>query len=94
MQDPITQLETTYRPKTLLGAARHALPHYSRTKHLPKFLGDLSAGPRETLMRLMDLERDQNAKRLSQSAEYDVTHHLILMTAILAEARDQTALPN
>lgn len=88
MLDVKTYLKTVHRPKLLLQAARINLARYNRERHLGHVLKErlpTRMGPRECLMYLIDEERHQNTERLEKAASYEISHHILVLTAMLAE---------
>lgn len=88
MLDVTTYLKTVRRPKLLMQAARINLARYQRERHLVHVLGTRAAlrmGPRESLMYLIDEERDQNHQRHEKMAGYEISRHILVLTAMLGE---------
>lgn len=88
MLDIQTCFKTIRRPKLLMQAARHNLQRYDRSRHLARLLHIGSVhklGPTETLLRLMEEERSQNEQREQKMAGYEISHHILVLTAILFE---------
>lgn len=75
------------RPALLATAARMGAAHYRRDRLLKKILNTESL-PRsgEALIRLMEIEADQNAARVGRAAVYDVAAHVETWIAIMGEA--------
>ena len=88
MQDVLSRLTCLRRPGILIRAARHGVDEYNRKAHLPRILG-YGVLPRhgEALVRLMDLEQAQNARRESGDAAYSLAGHVDLLIAMMGEAR-------
>ena len=79
---------TIRRPRLLVTAARAALPGWRRRRELRAILGkEPMPEPGRNLSLLHDLEAQQNHARLSASADYDLTRHILLLAAILDESR-------
>ncbi|WP_238365226.1 DUF6477 family protein [Mesobacterium pallidum] len=88
MQDVLSLLASLRRPGLLIRAARHGQDDYNRKAHLPRHLG-YGVLPRHgaALLRLMELEADQNAKRAAGDAGYALSTHVDLLIAMMGEAR-------
>ncbi|MBR9842253.1 MAG: hypothetical protein GYB25_03775 [Rhodobacteraceae bacterium] len=89
MQDILSRLNALHRPRLLIRAARAGADEYNRTPHLARLLGYGLKAPRSgpALMRLMELESEVNAQRVSGDAAYSLVRHVDLLIAMLAEAR-------
>jgi len=84
-------LDTTIRPRVLVVAARHGLAQYDRARYLPRLLG-LPAGrvlpdTAAALDALRARERATEDARRRHAASWRAAEHVLLMTALLAEAR-------
>lgn len=88
MQDVLTMLQQLRRPALLMRAARFGANEYRRDAQLPRLLG-YGVLPRhgEALMKLMQLEDEQNQKRLEDDKSYNLVRHVDLLIAMIAEAR-------
>ncbi len=87
MQDLIGMLQSLRRPGLLIRAARAGLPEYRRTLHLQRLLGPgTPPRPGAALMRLMELEAEQDEKRRADHASYSIARHVELLAAMMAEA--------
>ncbi len=88
MTDILGQLTNLQRPSLLVRAARIAATHYRREHHLRSILGS-SHLPRHAvaLLRLTEIESEMNARREIRNANYSVTRHIDVLTAIVVEAR-------
>lgn len=88
MQDVLSILAQIQRPKLLMRAARIGAVDYRRDRHLARILG-VNRLPRsgEALLRLAELENMKNESRLERSGTYDLSSHVEIMIAIVAEAR-------
>ena len=88
MKDVIGQLSSLKRPVLLMKAARIAAKHYRRERHLRSLL-DTSHLPRHpvALLRLSEIESEMNLRREFSNANYSVTRHIEVLTAMVAEAR-------
>ena len=76
------------RPRLLIRAARAGSEDYRRESHLPRLLG-YGALPRPgaALMRLMEMEREQDDARRAEGASYSIARHVDLLVAMMGEAR-------
>ncbi|WP_147105585.1 DUF6477 family protein [Tateyamaria sp. syn59] len=88
MQDILTMLSALRRPRLLMRAARIGAEDYRRSAHLPRLLG-YGQLPRHgaALMRLMEIEGDLNAQRISDDSSYSLLRHIDVLIAIVGEAR-------
>lgn len=89
-----TILATMHRPRTLIRAARHGATFYRRDRDLKlirKDGGHLSGA--DVVDRLIDFEDALEATRKSGSAEYNVTSHVSVLTALIAEVKATAAPP-
>lgn len=87
MQDIHTRLRALRRPRILIDAARKGMREFRRERHLKRLLIRPSLpSPAESVMILLELEAEQNAKRKAGDASYTPLRHLDLMIALLAEA--------
>lgn len=75
------------RPALLAKAARAGASSYKRGRLLKKVLNTESL-PRsgEALVRLIEIEAEQNAARVGRAAEYDVAAHVETLIAMAGEA--------
>lgn len=88
MQDLPSMLATLRRPRLLSRAARHGAQDYNRERHLQRLLGYGSLPrPAAALMRLMEMEREQDEQRRNDDAGYSVVRHLDLLIAMIGEAQ-------
>jgi hypothetical protein len=86
MSDFRTMLATLRRPRLLMHAARFGLGEYRRERDLRRLVkGTPSA--KETLPRLIEVERHLEDTRLSGDASYSVARHIDVLIALLAEAQ-------
>ncbi|APX11606.1 DUF6477 family protein [Tateyamaria omphalii] len=95
MQDILTMLSTLRRPRLLMRAARIGAEDYRRSAHLPRLLG-YGHLPRHgaALMRLMEIEGELNAQRISDDSSYSLLRHIDILIAIVGEARILRAAQN
>lgn len=93
MQDILSMIAALNRPRLLVQAARFGVDGYSRTAHLPRLLGSLAL-PRSgaAILRLIEIEADLNARRMTQAADYSVARHVEVLIAIMGEARLMRAM--
>ena len=83
------------RPAALVRAAVAGQPMFRRTRDLRRALcSDSLPRPGHALAWLRAEEDRMNLARQEGAAEYDVQHHVLLMIAILAEARIQPEFPS
>lgn len=88
MLDLNSMVRTLKRPSLLVRAARFGLDDYRRDRILRRILKTEDVPPTgSALLQLLDLERDLNERRKLHSAEYNASRHIILLTAIMGEAR-------
>jgi hypothetical protein len=88
MQDLMTMITTLRRPRLLARAAKFGAQDYNRERHLQRILGyGRLPGNGAALMRLMDMEREQNTLRKEEDAAYSLVRHLDLLIALLGEAQ-------
>ncbi|MDF1728691.1 MAG: DUF6477 family protein [Sulfitobacter sp.] len=89
MQDLLTILNRLRRPNLMMRAARIGAEEYRRRIHLPRLLG-YGQLPRHgaALSRLMEMEGDLELQRTGGDANYDLTRHIEVLIAMVAEARD------
>ncbi|MFK7743974.1 MAG: DUF6477 family protein [Roseobacter sp.] len=88
MQDILSMLNALRRPRLLMRAARIGADDYRRSTHLARLLG-YGVLPRHgaALMKLMDIESDLNAQRVSGNTSYSLIRHVDVLIAIIGEAR-------
>lgn len=80
------------RPRVLIRAARNGQAVWKRDRDLRRLLhADACPAPGAALPRLRAEEERMNAARLEGLAEYDLSRHVTLMIAILAEMRAAVA---
>ncbi len=94
MKDLNSMISDLDRPRLLVQAARHAAPHYDRTRQLPRLLGTYTL-PRtaQAAMTLLTLEADWDDKRKTAAADYVAARHIDVLTALIVEARLLRATP-
>ncbi|MDW4497772.1 DUF6477 family protein [Sulfitobacter sp. D35] len=88
MQDLLSMLHALRRPPLLMRAARIGAEDYRRSVHLPRLIG-YGQLPRHgsALLKLMELEAELNAQRLSGDTGYSLVRHVDVLIAMVAEAR-------
>ncbi|MGD9295228.1 MAG: DUF6477 family protein [Roseobacter sp.] len=88
MQDVLSMLQALRRPPLLMRAARIGADDYRRGVHLPRLLG-YGMLPRHgaALMKLMELENDLNAQRVSGNTSYSLIKHVDILIAMVGESR-------
>ncbi|MEX0310709.1 MAG: DUF6477 family protein [Tateyamaria sp.] len=88
MQDILSMLGALRRPRLLMRAARIGAEDYRRSAHLPRLLG-YGQLPRHgaALMRLIEIEGELNAQRVSDDSSYSLLRHIDILIAIVGEAR-------
>jgi hypothetical protein len=88
MRDIKSVLADLNRPKLLVQAARIGLGSYDRKKMLTHLLtiGD-RVGARQITLHLIEMEAELNEDRRSNNANYSVTRHIEILTALMAEAQ-------
>ncbi|WP_158963793.1 DUF6477 family protein [Chachezhania sediminis] len=87
MQDILSMLNGLRRPRLLIRAARFGARDYRRERHLQRLLGYGGLPrPASALMRLMELEREQDLRRLTDDASYSLPRHVDLLIAMMGEA--------
>lgn len=92
MLDLQTQLRQLHRPTVLIRAARYAVDDYRRDRDLPRlFAGTVPNGPAPALIELLEIERCMNEARKDAAASYTLARHILVLAAIMAEARDLAA---
>jgi hypothetical protein len=81
-------LQALRRPPLLMRAARIGADDYRRGGHLPRLLG-YGMLPRHgaALMKLMELENDLNAQRVSGNTSYSLIKHVDILIAMVGESR-------
>ncbi len=91
MSELISVVHAMRRPKLLLQAARHGLNDYNRERALKRLTRTPAApSPKGALSSLIPVEANMEDARLAGDATYNVSRHVEVMIALLAEARLQT----
>lgn len=88
MLDILGLVRALRRPGLLVRAGRFGLDDYRRNTMLKRILktDDLPRSGAALLM-LLDIEAELNEQRLAKSAEYNVTRHITVLTAVMGESR-------
>lgn len=88
MTDIIARLECLRRPRLLMSAARFGVLEYRRTRDLARVLqSERMIGPVEALTHLIDIEGELEEQRVADDGRYNLTRHVLVMIAIMGEAR-------
>lgn len=95
MNHTARMLQTTLRPRLLVVAARHGLAQYDRERSLARLLG-LPLGqplPDADIAQaaLVRREAEMDTARRRHDASWHPADHVLVMTALLYEARSQQA---
>lgn len=87
MLDLKNLVTTLKRPRFLVQTARIGLESYKRERDIPRLIGpQKSSQIGETIMLLLDEEKEYEAQRKCRAAFYSYAHHIELLTAIMAES--------
>lgn len=85
----VTRPAAIRRPRLLVAAAQAGLAGWRRGRDLRRLLGtDELPHPAHSLSCLHELEARQDLARRSGGAGYDLKRHILLLTAILGETRE------
>lgn len=88
MSDLFHVFKSLRRPKTLIRAARIGVAQYRREQDLKRLLrAGRAPAPGTGMSRLLTIEQDLEAIRLSGDATYSITKHVEILVALMAEAR-------
>ena len=92
MDQSAHDLQTTIRPRLMVVAARHGLAQYDRARSLGRVLG-LPLGhalpdPIVAQARLVRREAEMENARRAHDASWHPADHVLVMTALLHEARN------
>jgi len=86
-----TTLRTLSRPRLLANAARIGARRYKRKKHLNSLTPNGSRmGQEDLLKELIEKENDLEWTRRSGAADYNVKRHILILSALIVEARAPT----
>lgn len=88
MTSPImSHLEMEKRPKLLMRAAKFACSYYRREIDLSRILRCMpSKSQHDIVLRLIELEAEQDEKRRLNDAAYFVSDHIDCLAALISEA--------
>lgn len=86
MSDTIAQFSALRRPQVLIRAARHALSLYDRNRDLKRLLSATPA-PAVAMPQLMEQEAEAEEIRQTGAASYNLSRHIELLAALMAEAQ-------
>lgn len=93
MTDPISFVNALRRPRLLIRAAMHGLEDYNRERVLKRLTRSPSVpSPKRAVTSLLSVEETLETARRSGDASYNVSRHVEVLIALLAEAR-QLAQP-
>lgn len=81
-----TTLAAMHRPKLLIRAARAGIQNYRRDQYVKNIAGAANKYGAQLLDSLLAEETRLNDCRLEGDASYSIQKHIIVMTALLAEA--------
>lgn len=88
MRDILSQAIGLKRPKILVRAARFGLDDYRRDTHLRRCLRrDDAPTPGQALIALLDIEKQLNSERATNTGGYQPARHIDILVAIMAEAQ-------
>ncbi len=88
MTDLISLVNALRRPRLLLRAAAHGLADYNRERMLKRLTRKPSVpGPKTAVLSLLSVEETLETARVSGDASYNVSRHVEVLIALLAEAR-------
>lgn len=83
-----TALSALRRPRTLIRAARHGATRYRRERDLTFVKGETRPSTLHAILEhLLECESDLEIFRRTGSADYSVTQHVSVLTALIAETR-------
>ena len=91
-----TALNSLKRPQLLIDAARLGARRFRRKRHLRSISPNASGLDRSALLRdLIEKEHDQDWNRRSGSTDYNVQRHVLLLSALIFEAKNEViAIPH
>ncbi|MCE5972299.1 DUF6477 family protein [Sinirhodobacter sp. WL0062] len=88
MTELATQIAALRRPRLLIRAARFGQRDYSRARDLRRLMRvPAPPAPEHALARLLDEEARLEAARQEGDAAYNISRHVDLLIAVMAEAR-------
>lgn len=86
--DYIKQLNSLKRPRTLIQAARIGMVDYRREVHLRQYIETIPLPSVDAAAaQLLELEKQENNRRLNEDMTYSVTRHVEVLIALMSEAR-------
>ncbi len=86
MIDIHTTLAAMHRPKLLIRAARSGIRNYRRDQYVKNIAGAPNKYGAQLLDALLTEEGRLNECRIEGDASYSIQKHIIVMTALMAEA--------
>ncbi len=87
MADLISLVHALRRPRLLLQAARHGLSDYNRNRSLKRLTRSASLpNPKGAIASLLSVEATLEAARQKGDASYNVSRHVEVLIALIAEA--------
>jgi hypothetical protein len=87
MQDLMGKLGALRRPQLMVTAAQKGADGYDRERDLPVLLGRVPrCGP--AMMALLEQEEAMEASRVSRTPGYAAADHLMVLIALMGEARE------
>lgn len=88
MNDLINLVHALRRPQLLIRAARHGLCDYNRGRALKRLTRmPTLPSPRGAVQSLLGVESDLEDARQNGDASYNVSRHVEVLIALIAEAR-------
>ncbi len=82
------KLSKLKRPKALIIAARIGVNNYCRRRELSRILGFTYSGSNDELLEmLLEMEAEEEAKRLSNDPFYKLSRQIDLLIALISEAQ-------
>ena len=88
----INRLQRLNRPKILVQAAHHGVTTYERKPHLLHLFGWQKPKSLSALLdTLFEKEAELNKMRRLNDAAYQIQDHIAILTALIAEATQETA---
>ncbi|PIE14716.1 MAG: hypothetical protein CSA68_09625 [Rhodobacterales bacterium] len=88
MTDLMSLLKSLQRPRMLIRAARFGISDYNRSRDLRHLLRSaVPPSPGQAIVRLVNEERLLEEKRKAGDASYSITRHVMVLIAMMGEAR-------
>ena len=82
------KLSKLKRPKALITAARIGVNNYCRLRELSRILGFTYSGSNDELLEmLLEMEAEEEAKRLSNDPFYKLSRQIDILIALTSEAQ-------